>query len=176
MANCPRKMDKLNGLDVLLALKLAVLREGAKPSLDDLREQLDAPRSSLSLAEHRLRSHGLLRPEKGRHVNRLALIDFLENGLRWLMPARPGPIELGIPTAHSAEPLAKHLAGDDDPVVMPLPGGPVRGRAIEPIHKSAPRAAELDPQLHQLLALADALRSGRARDRNLASKELRACL
>lgn len=51
---------------------------------------------------------------------------------------------------------------------MPLPGGPARGPEIRPLYRSAPIAAAADPQLHELLALLDALRSGRARERKMA--------
>ena len=55
---------------------------------------------------------------------------------------------------------------------MPLFHGPARGPEIAPLCRHAPKAAERDPQLHQLLALVDALRTGRARERKLASEYL----
>ena len=80
------------------------------------------------------------------------------------------------PTAHAAPGLAASFRGDDDPVVIPLRHGPVRGRAVTPIHPSAPGAAARDPKLHELLAIVDALRIGGARDRSVAAAELKACL
>jgi hypothetical protein len=44
------------------------------------------------------------------------------------------------------------------------------------MHKAAPKAARKDPVLYELLALIDALRDGRVRERQLAQKELRAQL
>jgi hypothetical protein len=41
-----------------------------------------------------------------------------------------------------------------------------------PLYKSAPMAALRDPVLYEFLALADAIRDGRARERNLAEREL----
>jgi hypothetical protein len=38
------------------------------------------------------------------------------------------------------------------------------------LYKQAPKAALRDPVLYELLALADALRDGRARERKLAEK------
>jgi len=87
-----------------------------------------------------------------------------------------GEFELGLPTAHAAAPFKQKLTGDDDPVVIPLPQGPLRGRAVSPLHPLAPAAAAKDPKLHRLLAIVDAFRIGRARDRQLAVSELRACL
>ncbi len=49
-------------------------------------------------------------------------------------------------------------------------------RSLEPLHKVAPKAAGKGPALHELLALSDALRNGRARERQLAEKELGARL
>jgi len=56
--------------------------------------------------------------------------------------------------------------------LWPLPRGPVRGQAIKPIYQSVPVAAENDPILYRLLALADALRVGSTRERNMASEML----
>jgi hypothetical protein len=52
----------------------------------------------------------------------------------------------------------------------------VRGLTLEPLHKAAPKAARQDPVLYELLALIDALRDGRARERQLAERELTARL
>lgn len=53
-----------------------------------------------------------------------------------------------------------------------MPRGTARGVALEPLYPTAPAAARADPQLYQCLALIDALRSGRARERNLAEEHL----
>ena len=95
--------------------------------------------------------------------------------MRWIAPARVGDIELGLPTAH-AGPLGAKLVSDADPLVMPLPHGPMRGHAVTPLHALAPRAAAKDARLHPLLSLVDVFRIGRARDRQVAAAELRAWL
>ena len=59
---------------------------------------------------------------------------------------------------------------------MARSGRRVRGATLEPLHKAAPKAARKDPALHELLALIDALRDGRVRERQLAEKELSARL
>jgi hypothetical protein len=58
------------------------------------------------------------------------------------------------------------------PPVWPYPEGPVRGIAFAPLHKNVPQAALADARLYELLALSDALREGRARERKLAAAEL----
>jgi hypothetical protein len=71
---------------------------------------------------------------------------------------------------------AQLLGAEADTLVIPLPHGPVRGRAVSPIHPLAPAAAARDPRLHRMLALVDTFRVGRARERAIAARELRACL
>ena len=56
--------------------------------------------------------------------------------------------------------------------VWPSADGTVRGLAFSPLYRSAPQAAGRDEILYELLALVDALRAGRARERELAGKEI----
>jgi hypothetical protein len=44
----------------------------------------------------------------------------------------------------------------------------VRGHSIIPLYPSVPEAALKDEKLHELLALTDALRVGRAREKEIA--------
>ncbi len=55
---------------------------------------------------------------------------------------------------------------------MPYSKGTVRGHSILPLYPSVPEAALKDKQLYELLALTDALRVGRAREKELAIMEL----
>lgn len=50
--------------------------------------------------------------------------------------------------------------------------GRVRGQAIEPLYPSVPAAARKNVELYEFLALIDALRVGRARERKLAAEEI----
>ena len=43
---------------------------------------------------------------------------------------------------------------------------------LEPLYKTVPIAARRDPRLYEILALLDALRDGRARERRLAEEHL----
>jgi hypothetical protein len=60
--------------------------------------------------------------------------------------------------------------------VWPDAEGEVRGLTLEPLHRAAPAAARKDPVLYGLLALLDALRDGRVRERQIAERELTARL
>jgi hypothetical protein len=66
----------------------------------------------------------------------------------------------------------KFSASEQIPPVWPDPDGRVQGAAVQPLYASVPGAARRDPALYDLLALVDALRIGRARERNLAEKEI----
>jgi DNA-binding Lrp family transcriptional regulator len=174
-------MDKphpvpLQAVDLLVILKLAALGQPSAP-VRLVAEQIGLSKSAVALSLHRLEALGLLRGQAGeRRINKLALRECLEHAVRWIAPADIGPSRAGLPTAHAAPPLSSKLAGGDDPVVIPLPRGPARGRAVSPLHPLAPGAAARDPKLLVLLALVDAFRIGRARDREAAAAELGACL
>ena len=77
-----------------------------------------------------------------------------------------------MPTAYAGPPL-KGLINqpDEPPPVWPDPEGKVRGIALFPLYPTVPQAARSDVELYENLALFDALRSGAARERELA-KEL----
>ena len=168
-------VDSLRPADVLVLLKLAVKGHASVRALEG---ELGLSKSMIAVSIDRLRQAKLLKEGEagGLRINRLAVRDFLEHGARWIAPAKIGDFELGLPTAHSFETFARKLSGDPDPVVLPLPHGPVRGRSVSPLHPRAPVAAQKDPKLLRLLAIVDAFRIGRARDRDVARAELRACL
>jgi len=110
----------------------------------------------------RLRDAGLLRAD-ARQVNRLALLEFLEHGVRYAFPAHPGAVVRGVPTAHSAPPWADHIVAEDV-LVWPAASGTVRGAALAPLYPRAAELPERSPRLYQSLALVDAIRAGRARE------------
>jgi DNA-binding Lrp family transcriptional regulator len=166
----------LQAVDLLVILKLAALGQPSA-SVRLIADEIGLSKSAVALSLHRLQALGLLRDEGGtRRINKLALRECLEHAVRWIAPADIGPSRAGLPTAHAAPPLSSKLTGGDDPVVIPLPRGPMRGRAVSPLHPLAPGAAARDPKLLVLLALVDAFRIGRARDREVAAAELGACL
>jgi len=93
--------------------------------------------------------------------------------LKYAFPPDKGQPARGMPTGYAAPPLNKIiLAADDPPPVWPTADGEVRGYALAPLYKTAPMAAKLDATLYELLALVDAIRAGRARERALASREI----
>jgi len=102
-----------------------------------------------------------------------ALQEFLAHGLQYVFVPERGALTRGMPTAHAAAPLRDALApSEEPPPVWPDPGGETRGQAFSPLYGSAPEAARRDAGLYELLSLVDAVRGGRARERNLALKFL----
>jgi hypothetical protein len=160
----------MKGQDVLVLLKLVVIG-GREFKIHSLAADLGISASELSTSIRRSISAGLIDPVDRRCI-RPALLEFLLHGFRYVFPAKPGPLTRGMPTAHSAPPLRDNILSKTD-YVWPLPRGPGRGQAITPIYGSVPVAAQNDPTLYKLLALADALRVGSTRERNMASEILK---
>ncbi|MBA4342383.1 MAG: hypothetical protein C0423_09550 [Methylibium sp.] len=102
---------------------------------------------------------------------RPSLLEFMLHGVRYVWPATAGPVKRGVPTAFGTEPLASLLASaPGEAPVWAHPTGTAKGPTLSPLYRTAPQAALADPALHRLLALLDALRAGRARERTLAAK------
>lgn len=102
-----------------------------------------------------------------------ALLEFAVHGARYAFPAVPGPVRRGVPTSFGVEPLASKIgAGAKEVPVWADPAGSVSGPSVSPLYRSAPQAALKDPALHELLALLDAMRIGRAREREMARTAL----
>jgi hypothetical protein len=178
-------------LDVVVLLKLFLTKERGTPARPSgIGADLSPPRLPNSVGYAQLsRELGISASEIHASVRRSVaagliavgsklplrkpLQEFLLYGVRYAFPAREGPLARGIPTAHAAPPLAKHVTSDDLPPVWPDSKGTVKGHAVEPLHPSVPFAARLDPKLYELLALIDALRIGNAREQKLAEDELK---
>lgn len=101
------------------------------------------------------------------------LEEFLIHGVKYVFVPDRGGLTRGMPTAYAAPPLeVKFAPSNEPPPVWPDPKGTVRGTAFSPIYKAASLAAQKDKQLYELLVLVDAIRDGRARDREIAVTEL----
>jgi hypothetical protein len=159
--------------DVLVLAKL-VTGHGRRPPMAQLASELGLSSSQVHASLKRLEKSRLIAPatDGGRPIVH-AVEEFLIYGLKYAFPAQRGEVTRGIPTAHAAPPLDRHFAvGDDLPPVWPDPAGEVRGTSVDPLHKMVPFAVRKDPALYELLSLIEALRDGRARERQLAEREL----
>jgi hypothetical protein len=102
-----------------------------------------------------------------------ALRAFVINGASYAYPPVRGEITVGFPTAHAVPPLKEQMQAAEDAIpVWPHPDGIARGESLLPLYEKLPLAAKADPAFYELLALFDALRTGQARERELAKRML----
>ncbi len=163
-------------LDLIICLKLHTLANDHW-TYAQLADAVGMSASEANASVKRSLAAGLLTaplaPKDKPKPNRRNLLEFIEHGIRYCYFASPGSMTRGMPTAHSAPPLDALLPqSDSQPLVWPDPKGKARGLGLNPLYKSANFAAREDPALYELLALVDAIRSGRIRERKLAMKLL----
>lgn len=157
--------------DVVVLAKLVSYR-GTRPPIAHLAVDLSLSPSQIHLALKRLERSRLIDSQSGRPLRR-AVEEFLLHGVKYVFPARRGEATRGIATAYAAPPLNRHIVESSDlPPVWPDPEGDVRGVGFEPLSRAVPKAVRKDPVLYEILALIDALRDGRARERQIAEREL----
>jgi hypothetical protein len=156
--------------DILILLKIISLKN--KPwSQITLASELFMSQSEISQSIARSKYAGLLHIT-GKQVYTVSLVEFLQYGIRFVFPQRPGPVVRGVPTAHSVPPLNTIIRSEES-YVWPSARGTVRGHSITPLYKSAVDAVKIDEKLHIYLALVDALRVGKAREKGIAIAELK---
>lgn len=164
------KQQIMSPLDIVILLKIVSYGDQAWLQTP-LAEALGISQSEISKSLNRSKNAGLLAPN-GKAVMKMALLEFLQYGLRYVFPVKPGAVVRGMPTSHSASPLKEEIQSSEA-YVWPYGKGNVRGHSILPLYPTVPEAALKDAKLYELLALADALRVGRARERELAVSELK---
>jgi len=160
--------------DVFVVLKIVAAGSRREPySL--LAMELGMSPSEVHACVKRAQSSRLLHDVQLQQRPKLpALEEFLLHGLQYVFPAERGGLTRGVPTSYAAEPLRSKIKPSSDPIpVWPYEEGTQRGVALTPLYKTAPMAALRDPSFHEYLALVDALRDGRVRERTLAEEELR---
>lgn len=160
------RQQVLRPVDVAVALRLAVTPDDRYESLAEV---LGVSLSTAHQAVQRLKNAGLVSSD--RKVNPKALFEFLVHGARYSFFPELGPETRGVPTAHSAPPLDREIVSDER-FVWPSARGQSRGTALSPLLETADELPDRDHKLYQALALLDAVRVGRARERKLAIKHL----
>lgn len=159
--------------DVVVLLKLCGYGS-ERPPYAQIAFDLGMSPSEVHAAVKRAQASRLVHGSEMNHrLNVGALEEFLIHGVKYAFPAERGGMTRGVPTSYAAEPLSKMIAAGDDPVpVWSHPEGKRRGVSFAPLYRTVPAAALRDPLLYQQLALVDAIRDGRARERKLAEREL----
>ena len=162
---------KPQDLYVLLAL---LSRGGRGASYMELAEQTGLAVSAVHGALKRAAAAQLAMFEERRPiVLKPQLREFVLYGAKYAFAPAWGTLTRGVPTAYGAAPLNSVIAPSSDPVpVWPHPQGTTRGLSLAPLYPSVPDAALKDERLYAVLTLFDAIRSGRARERNAAQELL----
>jgi len=156
--------------DCLVLLKVITMRRESWLG-KNIASSLGLSQTEVSVSLERSKFAGLMDDSK-RRVNAGAFLGLLVHGIKFVFPVKLGGLVRGVPTAWSAAPLCD-LVSSNEAVVWPHEEGHIRGQAIEPLYASVPGASLQDRDLHELLALVDALRVGRLREIELASKILK---
>ena len=158
--------------DIVILLKIAAMGE-ATWRYDSLAKELHMSASEVHAGFKRAERAQLADGQSKQPIYP-ALEEFLTHGIRYVFPAEVGGLTRGMPTAHAAEPLKKALIKTRElPPVWPFGDGNTRGYTFLPLYKTVPQAARNDERFYELLVLVDAIRGGRARERQLAIQELR---
>ncbi len=156
--------------DVIVLLKIVNLKDKPWTQLT-LADELFISQSEISASIARSKYADLLHAN-GKSVMALAFMEFLQFGIRYVFPVKPGPMVRGVPTAHSADPLKEQIISSEN-YVWPSAKGQTRGHSIIPLYPSVVDAIKLDASLYEMLALVDVLRVGKAREKEIAIGELK---
>ena len=164
--------------DIVVLLKLCGYAPSDRPSYSIMGAELWMSASEVHSAVKRLKESRLLHGAGlDERPNLNAIEEFLIHGVKYSFPAERGSLTRGIPTSYAAEPLCRFIQAGSEPIpVWPDPNGTARGVSIIPLYKTVPDAARQDPVLYERLALLDAIRDGRARERGIAERELKLSL
>jgi len=122
----------------------------------------------------RLEMAHLASPASGS-INVQGTLEFVLHGVPYAFPAQVGPERRGIPTAFKASPIADQIESPEA-FVWPSTSGRARGASLVPLCPSPGDVWERNQPLYELLVLVDAIRVGRARERDMARKYLRTSL
>lgn len=156
--------------DIVILFKLLLI-EGSEWRYAALAESLQMSSSTVFAALNRATVTGLYH-KNSKTVHREAFLEFLFYGLKYVFPAEAGKLAKGIPTAHSAAPLSQYIVSESDIYIWKSVYGDVRGQVITPLYATVPQLAQADSSLYEFLALTDALRVGKAREKQLAKEIL----
>ena len=171
--------------DVVVALKLLANGPAKVWTYSKLGEELEMSASHVLSSVARADAAHLLvaattHPPPGQKGRALLpfpsganLKEFLIHGVKYAFPVERGGLTRGVPTAEAASPLSQLFPEPFPlPPVWPYAEGSVRGIAFSPLYRNVPAAALRDPKLYEFLALVDAIREGRAREREIGIREL----
>lgn len=164
--------------DIVVLAKLITLRGKEGWSQNSIATELCLSPSQVNSAFKRLIIMKLITPyqppEKPMPILQ-ACEEFFVHGLKYVCPAKLGEITRGVPTSYAAPGFKNLIALGADPIpVWPHGEGSEKGVALKPLYSSVPESVlkYFDAEFYDLLTLLDVLRSGRAREKQIAEKIL----
>jgi len=167
--------------DIVVLAKLLAYQNNSW-SQNSIAFELCLSPSQINSAFKRLVSAGLITPyhspAKPQPIIQ-ACEEFFSHGLKYIFPAKLGEIARGIPTSYAAPSLNEQIIAGSEPIpVWPYGEGNKRGVALKPLYPSVPESVmkHPDPLFYDFLTLIDAIRSGRAREKQIATQKISALL
>ncbi len=168
-------MHTLKPQDVVVLLRLATPKSGGlgwEAPFAALARSSGISAGELTKSLVRCERSNLYDPSR-QAVRRGELTEFIVHGIRYAFPAVRGAVVRGVPTSIAVQPLRDMFAGAGEvPLRTPVWAhheGTVLGYSIDPLYKTVPDVAPKLKNFYTLLALTDAMREGRARERALAA-------
>ena len=169
-----RLTTMLKPQDIIVLLKILANPDHLDWPQYQLATHLCLSPSVINASLSRLEQSGLINlgGDKNRYQPVLsACEELLIYGVKYFFPVELGDQTIGIPTSYAAPVFKNKISlGNDLVPVWPSATGEVRGRALEALYDCVPAALTKypDASFYDLLALVDAIRQGRARERNMA--------
>ena len=169
----------LKSQDIVILLKLLAHADHLNWSQHQLATHLCLSSSAINASLSRLAKSGLLLLEGNRQRYELVLPaceELLISGVKYFFPAEWGEHTAGLPTSYAAPVFKAKITVGHDPIpVWSCAEGKQRGLALEPLYHCVPSALlhYPDQAFYDLLALVDAIRAGRARERTMAVQLLK---
>jgi hypothetical protein len=164
--------------DIVVLAKLIAHRGDKSWSQNSIAFELCLSPSQINSALKRLVVAGLITPyhppDKPQPIIQ-ACEEFLIHGLKYVFPAKLGEVARGVRTSYAAPSFKDEISlGSDAMPVWPYGVGEERGAALKPLYSSVPESVSKhpDPLFYDLLTLLDAIRSGRAREKQIAIQKL----
>ncbi len=108
-----------------------------------------------------------------RKPQKEALHKLIFHGIKYVYPPVIGGLSRGLLTGPSHPIISDNTFwAESERYVWPHPQGEDQGMSLSPLYRSVPDAALIDWQLYEAMAMIDAIRVGRARERKIAADYL----
>lgn len=165
-------MEPIKPHDIIVLLKVLLKGESGW-KYEQLEEELGFSKSVIYRSLSRCAKAKFISPNPFDYFFTSNLLEFLQHGIQYAFAVEPGRISKGIPTAHSAPVMNKQIIAENDQYIWPDAKGSVRGQVIEPLDKRVAEIIKNDPELYDMLALIDAIRVGKSREKDIADRLLK---